>query len=256
MSSWKLGRNYLSLLMLFWASTLNAATVVNSLPFQGTPDWTDSVSSGATIVLNGAGTESLLTTANNGGSWFGWGPAAQGYGTEPSWSLGSNSDGNYIRLEASFSANAADWSMYMHDLEHSMGFTFAPTDCNGNIFNCYGTDGAAGVRLSHPGGGTFIDLDLTQQHTYEVLLKDSLVAYWIDGIQHYAGPAGDANLGFPLLVIGDGSGTTLTGRGSMTVFAAELDNAPLANVVVPLPASLPLLVAALGLLGTRLRKMR
>ena len=157
MYRWKLLSNYFAVVIFLWASDLNAATVVDSLPFQGTQDWTDSVSSGATIVLIGGGTESLLTTANNGGAWFGWGPAAQGYGVEPTWSLGSNSDGNYIRVEASFSANAADWSLYLHDLENSMGFTFAPTGCNGNIFNCYSTDGAAGVQLSHPGGGTFVD---------------------------------------------------------------------------------------------------
>lgn len=233
-------------------SNLHAATVVDELPYPGTPNWTDIVGSGAAMTLNGGGTAASLTTANNSGVWFGWGPAAS-YGPEPSWSPGANSDGNYIRLVASFSADAADWSMYLYDLTSAMSWAFAPTGCNGNIGSCYAEDGAPGVQISHPGGGTFVALDLTAQHTYEVLLKDGLVAYWIDGVRHYAGPAGDASLGFPLLVIGDGSATTRTGRGSMTVYAVELDNAPLASVVVPLPAALPLLSAALVLLGATRR---
>jgi len=232
-----------------------AATVVEELPYAGTPDWTDIVFGGTAMSVNGAGTAATLSTAPNAGVWFGWGPGSS-YGPQPSWSPGTNSDGNYIRLVASFSADAADWSMYLQDLTSSMGWGFAPTGCNGNIGSCYGEDGDPGVHLSHPGGGTFVALDLTLQHTYEVLLKDGLVAYWIDGTRHYAGAAGDASIGIPLLVIGDGSGTTRTGRGSMTVYAVELDNAPLASVVVPLPAGLPLLAAALMLLGGAQRGRR
>ena len=242
--------------LVFWISNTSAATVADTLPFLGTPDWTEIATGGTSMILNGAGTETVLTTANNAGVYFGWGPAAQGYGPEPAWAPGSNTDGNYIRIEAAFSADAADWSLYLQDLTHSMGFGFASTGCNGNIGSCYGEDGAAGVQLGHPGGGTFIPLDLTQRHTYEVLMKDGLVAYWIDGIQRYAGPSGTANLPFPILVIGDGSGSTQTGRGSMTVFAVEIDNAPLANVVVPVPASLPLLGGALGLLFGAIRRSK
>lgn len=229
-------------------TNLQAATVVEELPYAGTPDWTDIVGGGTSMNLIDGGTASLLSTANNTAVWFGWGPAAS-YGPQPSWSPGSNVDGNYVRLEASFSAGAADWSMYLHDLTSSMGWSFAPTGCDGNAGSCYAEDGDPGVQLSHPGGGTFVALDLTTRHTFEVLLKDGLVAYWIDGTRHYAGPAGNSTLGFPLLVIGDGSGTTRTGRGSMTVHAIALDNAPLASVVVPLPAGLPLLGGALLLLG-------
>ena len=242
-----------ALCISLWIANTNAATVVDTLPFPGTPDWTEIINGGTSMVLNGAGTETVLTTGNNAGVYFGWGSAAEGYGPEPSWSLGNNTDGNYVRIDAAFSADAADWSMYMFDPTHSMSFLFAPTGCNGNIGSCYGVDGDAGVRLGHPGGGTFVALDLTETHTYEVLLKDGLVAYWIDGIQRYAGPSGPSTRN-PLLVIGDGSGSTQTGRGSMTVFAAEVDNAPLANVVVPLPASLPLLLGAVGLLFNPLRR--
>lgn len=99
---------------------LHAATVVAALPYPGTPDWTDIVGSGIAMTLIGDGTATSLSTANNAGVWFGWGPPAS-YGAQPSWSPGTNDDDNDIRLEASFSANAADWSMYLPDLLDELG---------------------------------------------------------------------------------------------------------------------------------------
>lgn len=222
------------------------AALVTSLPYSGTPDWTDITFSGTSMVTDGS--QSVLTTANTAGVWFGWGPQAN-YGDEPAWAPGSNEAGNYLRLEASFSADAADWSTYLNDLDYLMGLSFAHTGCTGNSGPCYGLDGAAGVTLSHPGTATFVPLDLTESHVYEVLLKDGLVEYRIDGTRYYAGAAAPASLTFPLLVIGDGSGSSLTGRGSMTIHAVEFDTAPLGNVTVPLPPALPLFAAAIAMLG-------
>ena len=57
--------------LLMWATGPHAATVADTLPYQNTPDWTDISYGGTAFTLNNAGTETLLTTANNAGVWFG-----------------------------------------------------------------------------------------------------------------------------------------------------------------------------------------
>ncbi|MEQ8233207.1 MAG: PEP-CTERM sorting domain-containing protein [Gammaproteobacteria bacterium] len=236
------------------ATTTHAAVVADSLPYTGTPAWTDYTFAGTSMSLQNGATQSVLSTAANAGVWFGWGHGAV-YNNTPAWAPGDPASGNQLYLEAAFSADAADWSAYLHDGSYSAGLSFAPTGCDGNAGSCYGVDGQAGVRLSHPGGGSFHALDLTVPHTYEFLLKDGLVAYRIDGVQVYAGVAGGNPAAYPLMVIGDGSGSTRTGRGSMTVHAVNFDNAPTASVsVVPVPAALPLLAGALGALSLRRRR--
>lgn len=245
----------------------NAAVVVDSLPYKNTPDWTDIVFSGTSMNLAPSGDSVTLTTSYGAGVWFGWGA---GYGNQPaSWAPGNNAAGNYLRFEASFSNGSADWSTYFYDRSYNAFFDFAPTGCSGNQGSCYGLNGAAGVGVSHAGStsteyaSTFIPLDLSLSHTYEFLLKDGQVSYRIDGLNVYSGAAWQVGFANPLLVIGDGSGSSLTGRGSMTIYNIRMDNAPAERILassVPIPASFLLfgsgLLAIFGSLASRKNQLR
>ena len=186
------------------------------------------------------------------------------YGDVPSsWSPGTNAVGNHFSLTASFSAGATDWSAYFYDGARYASFTFNSTythhNCSGNGGSCYGidlTETQQGVTFSHAESGgktsTFVELDMSQTHTYEFLLKGSEVAYRIDGQVVFAGEAFDPTHDLHLLVVGDGSGSTPTGRGSMTVYGVSFDNAPSMNTLVsavPEPETRALMLSGLGLLG-------
>lgn len=245
--------------LLVLGGPASAAVVVETLPYQGTPDWVDIVFAGTSMTTDG--TTSTLTTAHNRGVWFGWGNgysnAAQG------WAPGTNAQGNHLSLSAAFSAGATDWSAYFYDGVGYAGMLFNSVfthhECNGNNNSCYAIELARpeqGVTVYHAEieGRTFTfkPLDMSQQHTYEFLLKGTQVAYRVDGELIYAGPALLNAAGTRLLVIGDGSGSTLTGEGSMTVYGVSLDNAPVAHTListVPEPGGALMLLAGLGLIG-------
>jgi hypothetical protein len=232
-----------------------AATVASSLPYKGTPDWTDIVFTGTSMTSNGS--ISTLTTANNVGVWFGWGATYSD--PAPNWTPGTPAQGNYFNMSASFSSGATDWSAYLLDTTHEAAMIFNDTGCNGNAGSCYGINlGAAqqGVTVYHAevsgSTSTFVSLDLTQTHSFEFLLKNGQVAYRVDGQVIFAGAAFSVPYGNPLLVVGDGSATTLTGRGSMTIHGVGFDNAPTLNTLVttvPEPETYALMLAGLGLVG-------
>lgn len=237
----------------------HAAVVVNSLPYTGTPDWTDTTFAGTSMTSNG--TTSVLTTGQNLGVWFGYGVW---YGDTPAWTPGSTSAGNYLAMTSSFSANAADWSAYFYDMNHMAYFEFNSTGC-GDPHNCYSVPHEQGVRFWHADGGnatqpasSFLALDLTQAHTFEWLLKSGQVSYRIDGNVVYSGLAYQVPLGAPLLIIGDGSGSTLTGLGSMTIQGIAWDNAPVLSTLAPIPEpeTYALMLAGLGLVGWVGRKRK
>lgn len=235
-----------------------SALVVSSLPYQGTPDWTDIVFSETSMTL-GAG-RSDLSTNQYRGVWFGWGAW---YGDQPGWTPGSNAVGNYLSLSLSFSAGAADWNAYFYDRTAEFAMQFNPTvSCPGG--NCYGQPVTPGVMLYFgnptPGGAllsTFVALDTTQVHRYEALMRGTMLTYRIDGIA-YSGLAIAQGLAEPLLVIGDGSGSSPTGVGQMTVHGVQFDTAPSFSALpgVPEPQSWALLLAGFGLAGAALRRQR
>lgn len=242
------------------AGGAQAAVVADSLPYQGSPDWSTVVFSGTSMSTDG--TSSTLTTRQVRGVWFGYNP-----GAPPAWSLGTAAQGNYLSLDLSFSANAADWSLYLYDQTHFLNIAFAPTNCVPG--NCYGATPQAGVTLHFADGADadtelesqFVALDLTQSHTFEALLKNGQVSYRIDG-HAYTGAA-HAVSNSQLLVIGDGSGSTLTGVGSMYVHGASLDTAPAFDVLettavgaVPEPGTWALMIGGFGVAGAALRRRR
>jgi hypothetical protein len=239
-----------------------AAVVASSLPYQNTPNWTDVVFSGTSMVTNG--TSSTLTTAQNVGVWFGWSSSSN----TPAWTPVSDTAGNYFSMTASFgsvsAAGPADWSAYFYDKTHYFGMTFNPTGCGGTS-NCYGVTPASGVQLIFGQAGAqttlqsqFVSLDIKQSHDYEVLLKGGEVWYRIDG-QVYHGPAYQSALSTYLLVVGDGSGTTMTGLGSMRVTGVSFETAPAALALlssVPEPMSWAMMIVGFGFVGGALRTAR
>lgn len=233
------------------SGTAQAAVVASSLP--PSADWTVS-NAGAMSASPGSTT---LTTAGYSGVWFGWGPASL-YGYNPAWTPGDSAQGNYLSMTASFSANAEDWNTYLYDRSHFVGLAFAPT-----VGGFYGSGAQSGVTLTFAAGSQFVALaDLTAPHTFEFLLKNGQVSYRIDGTA-YTGAALAADPGFKLLVIGDGSGSTPTGVGSMTVSGLAFDNAPTADLLlttatggVPEPAAWALMILGFGLSGATLRRRR
>lgn len=236
------------------------AIVVDSLPVPASTVWTDIVFSGTSMVRGSAGT--TLTTANDRGVWFGW-MAGLG-GNTPAWHPGVSSEGNHLSLTLSFSAGAVDWSAYMYDRSHQAAVLFRPSGC---ADNCYALTGAAGVDLLYADTAAptvarwlFVPIaDLEQPHQFEYLMKNGQVSYRIDGRVVYTGQAFDSSYSASLLVVGDGSGSTRTGKGSMTVHAVRLDTAPVAATLVstvPEPGSWALMLAGGALLAARARRRR
>lgn len=218
-----------------WFACSTQAAVTDTLPFTGTPDWTDITFQGTSMDVSGDRT--VLTTAEGRGVWFGWGAW---YGNQPAWTPGTSNQGNQLSITASFSSGAADWHAYLFDRSYYAAIEWNATGC-GDPNNCYAFPHENGVRVWHAGdqpgqaGSTFVPLDVTSTHTYEFLLRNGQVSYRIDGNVAYAGAAFASGLGDALLVIGDGSGTTRTGVGAMSITAVSFDTAPTATVLSPVP---------------------
>ena len=223
--------------------TGQAAIVVDTLPYEYVPEWTDVVFSGTAMVLEDTdpdrpGYESTkLITETNRGVWFGWASYGDYSLNQPAWGMGSSVQGNYLRLDAQFGPSSADWSTYFFDETYNAAIAYGPTiGCNDLVANttgCYGLPRAEGILLglaedNDPKSprSVFVPLDLHQTHTYEVLLKNGFVTYHVNGELMAAGRAFKSERGLAIAVIGDGSGSTLTGEGFMRVSRAVWDNAP------------------------------
>lgn len=235
------------------------ATIVTSLPYYTSPDWTTIQFAGTDFESDGM--QTTLTTAPGRGVWFGYSPSSP---PSAGWAPASNADGNYFGITASFSPGAEDWSTYFHDGARYADLHFAPTHCSGNSGPCYNLPTSAGVEFSFGGPNNtsitqFVALDLTQLHTYEFLLRGAQVTYRIDGYA-YTGTAGVG--GAPILVVGDGSGSSLTGAGAMTITQVQLQTAPefttLESLVAPAPepAAWTMMIGGFGLAGAMLRRRR
>lgn len=222
------------------AGNSEAAIVVDALPYENVPQWTDVVFSGTAMIREDTdpdrpGYESTkLITEQGRGVWFGWADFRPDW---PGWSPGSSVQGNYLRLDAQFGPSSRDWNTYFYDETYNTAILFAPSvGCDAYTANntgCYGLPRQEGVLFGlgddndpTQGRTVFLPLDLEQTHTYEVLLRNGLVTYHVDGVLAASGRAVRSDRGLPLAVIGDGSGSTLTGEGFMRVSRAVWDNAP------------------------------
>ena len=235
------------------ATSVAHAAIVDSLPYNNSPDWTVIVFGGTS--MDASATQTTLTTGPGLGIWYGWGAW---YGDTPGWALGDSTAGNQLSLRLSFSADAADWHAYMYDRSHEAMWQFNPTNC---ADHCYGQPVLPGAQYLYASADAptvplfgFVALDLTQTHSFDYLMKNGRVSYAIDGQVVYDGQAYQVGLGDGLLVIGDGSASTLSGVGSMTIYGNGVDNAPVANSLVPEPSAGLMLLAGLGLVALRRRK--
>ncbi|OSZ72095.1 hypothetical protein CAP39_01615 [Sphingomonas sp. IBVSS1] len=231
-----------------------AAVVASSLPYQNTPDWSDVVFSGTSMTVNSG--VATLTTAPIRGVWFGWSPSSN----TPSWSIAPNSQGNLLSLTAAFSSGADDWQAYFYDGTAGGAIYFNATPCNPGTTNCYNFNGTPGATIFFNGSSTFIPLDTTLFRTYEILVRNSDVIYRIDG-QRYSGTALAAG-GTTFLLVGDSSGSSPSGTGSMIISGVSFDRAtsvldlPSTVSGVPEPASWAMLLAGFGLTGAISRRRR
>ena len=188
-----------------------------------------------------------MATAPFRGTWFGNGTAI---GHNPGWSFSASEVGTYIDISLKLGANSEDWSLYFHDASGYQGAL------NFNPAGHYNTPTSFGVNylFANPGNvatENFMAMDLSDKfHRFEILLKAGVVSYAIDGVLAFSGAAVLSGTQ-QLLVIGDGSGSSPTGVGSMQVDRIHIDTAPQISslAAVPVPGALPLLGSALALGG-------
>lgn len=95
--------------------------------------------------------------------------------------------------------------------------------------------------------------DLTQVHDYAIHLHNGIVAYFINGTEVARGTALQPMEAASVLV-GDPTGPTATGSGSMWVDSFSFDNAAGSIPVVPEPGAVSLLGLATGMLVLRRRR--
>ncbi len=199
-------------------------------PNQNNPAFEFVVFSGTS--WNTTGGSLNMTTASRAGIWFG----SREVNNHP-WLPADNSVGNYVSVDIKMGAGATEWSTYINDGTHFAGFGF-----NHDSFTFSTADGSFTVVT-----------DLTTRfHTFEFLLLDGKVSYRFDGQLIFDRVAAGGTDGGKILLIGDGSGSTPTGTGSMSVDSATFISAPDFDAI-PTPGAAATLTLA-GLLATRRRR--
>ena len=189
----------------------------------GTPDGSKYGASWSTVVFSGTnwssnGSELSITTAPSRGIWFGW---ANYVGDTPAWSISDNLTGNHVSIRARLGASSGEWETYITD---TSGYHTSINFNDAGSVSWFWND-ATGLQ------SVTIAIDTTEYHTYELLMKQGLVTFIVDDLVR--GQAfNTASGGIPILLYGDGSGSTPTGFGSMFVEYAMIDTAP-----IPEPSS-------------------
>lgn len=173
----------------------------------------------------------INTIYPNYGVWFG---RTDAYGDPAGFDMGTSLDGNRVEATIALGAASSEWSLYWYDTEgFGAGFYFLSTG-----FEFYYNDITAFVAVA----------DMTAFHTYGAHVHDGEVVYYFDGNPIASGSAlvtGTSNF----LVIGDGTGSTYSGSGSMRIDSMTIDTAAGA---IPEPGSVALLLG--GLVMTAMRR--
>lgn len=233
-------RNLLAGVLLIGLGGVSASGVVIDYDGSGSPGAV-TPDAFSFVVFGGTGWSSdgdvlTLTTGPSRGIWFGNANHASGYSVP--WQVGSSSEGNYLRVRARLAEGATEWSLYLYDKNHFVGF---------------GLDADA-LSWSLPEGESSMAWDPTEWHVYEFLLKDGVVTYRVDESRVlYHGPAVASPVPTGFMVMGDGSGSTPTGTGSM-LFDEVLYMTSPDFEIVPEPAGVVML--GLGALGLAKRRSR
>jgi MYXO-CTERM domain-containing protein len=214
-----------------WFTTIGAG----AFGYFPTTSWS---SNGSVLTMN--------TVFPGNGIWFGhFTPSNDPTSTL---SLANTASGNWVRTSIALSPGATDWSLYWYDAS-GFGSSFL---FNHNGFNYAYKSIPDGITQSifHPVA------DMTQFHTFTSYVLAGQVSYFFDNT--YLG-GGHAITGLTnMLLLGDGSGSTPTGTGSLyvdylTVISAVGDTPPSS---VPEPSTYTALagLAVLSLaLGSRRR---
>jgi hypothetical protein len=179
--------------------------------------------------------ELTLSTAYNRGIWFGNGNHTGTYNVP--WQVGTASEGNYLRLRAKLTPGSTEWSMYLYDRTYSVGFGINDNE----------------LTWGHANGGGSMPFDPTAYHVFEIWSKDGIVTYRLDESQVlYQGPAVPLSFGTGIFVIGDGSGSDISGVGSMVVDEMLYISQP--QFEIPEPASAALIgLAGIAMIARRRR---
>lgn len=150
--------------------------------------------------------------------------------------FGNTSEGNWVSSRLRLSVGATDWSLYWHDTSgKGAALEF---DAGSLTFFTSATAGGPSV-------GTSVALDLTQFQTITSYVRDAQVHYWVNGAYLGGGHAGTG--GVNTLLLGDSTGSTPTGTGSMQVDFLRVSRA--SGATPPHPIAVPEPAAAAGLAG-------
>lgn len=187
-----------------------------------------------------------MTTVPIQGIWFGHSTPSND--PTSTLNLATTAEGNWARARVALAPGATEWSFYFRD---ASGF-FAGFYLKDDGFEYSTLDAPGGSRVTQ-----FQPVaDMTNFHVFTTYILAGQVSYFFDNTYLGGGPAvtGASNQ----LVLGDGSGSTPTGVGSMyvdymTVITAVGDNPP-SSVPEPSSAAWIAAVGALGLAVTARRR--
>jgi len=161
------------------------------------------------------------------------------------WEFADPSGSNSLSVRTRLAPSSGEWSFYLDDGAYSAGW---------ELFE-------DGVRYGDPNGefaGVFstsmsdlYSIDTQAYHTYSFCLSNGQASYSIDGVPTYSGPA-LPTMGTQVLAIGDTSGNSISGYGSMI-----LDQVTIETVPIPEPSTLALFgIGVFGLLTCVRRRKR
>lgn len=189
-----------------------------------------------------------MNTTPNAGIWFG---AFPGYSDPAAFFPSDEATGSSLRLTSLLTNGSKSWSMQITDTDGYGGFfLFDFTESTDNA------DNMPGVWIITPTGSIRVtddEFNLNVLHTYEIHLSGGGIVYTVDGDEVYRGEAdqvGPAGSYF----IGDTSGSTISGTGSMWIDYMEFNNAAGSIGAIPEPANFTFLLGLSALTCVRLRR--
>ena len=158
---------------------------------------------------------------------------------------GSTAGGNRLYLRSLLTAGSQSWSAYFHDADgYGARIDFEATDNNQNRPGVTAQLASGFVSLGGPG------FDLTQVHDYHIHMHNGIVAYFINGAEVARGPAFQS-IETASVIVGDPTGSTPTGTGSMWIDYFSFNNAA---GPIPEPTTASLFAIATGLLVMKRRR--